>query len=182
MSKSKRQLSPEERALWRRVAEGVKTRRKTRNAEPALEPDAEAPVGTAKNRQSAGAKLPVARSSVPSGARSGAHFGKLPAELPDRGGEKRVRRGRVEIGGTLDLHGHTQTTARRALVRFVASAFARGERAIIVVTGVGRSGEGVLRKRLPEWLGEADLRSLVGVRRRPPLPWRRRRALCISKA
>ncbi len=151
MSKGKRQLSPEERALWRRVADGVKTRPKPRKAEPAPELATEAPVAAAKNRQSVAAGKPqVARPS-------GAHFGKL----PDRGGEKRVRRGRVDIGGTLDLHGHTQTTARRALARFVVSAFARGERAIIVVTGVGRSGEGVLRKRLPEWLGEADLRSLV---------------------
>jgi DNA-nicking Smr family endonuclease len=148
VSKGKRQLSPEERALWRRVADGVKTRPKPRNAEPAPELATEAPV-VAKNRQSAaGGKLPAARPSASS-------------ELSDRGGEKRVRRGRVDIGGTLDLHGHTQTTARRALARFVASAFARGERAIIVVTGVGRSGEGVLRKRLPEWLGEGDLRSLV---------------------
>jgi DNA-nicking Smr family endonuclease len=61
----------------------------------------------------------------------------------------------------LDLHGHTQDSALPALVHFLVSARARGDRVVIVITGVGRSGEGVLRRRLPEWLGERALRELV---------------------
>jgi DNA-nicking Smr family endonuclease len=83
------------------------------------------------------------------------------APPPDRAREKRIRRGRVEIGATLDLHGHTLQSGREALARFLRAAQARGERTVIVVTGVGRSGEGVLRRSLPEWLGQADLRPLT---------------------
>ena len=72
-----------------------------------------------------------------------------------------MRRGRVELDATLDLHGHTQASGRAALARHIASACARGARAIIIVTGSGRSGEGVLKRRLPEWLAEPDLRPLV---------------------
>lgn len=72
-----------------------------------------------------------------------------------------MRRGRLDIGATLDLHGHNQETGRRALARFLRAAQARGERTVIVVTGVGRRGEGVLRRRLPEWLAASDLRPLV---------------------
>lgn len=72
-----------------------------------------------------------------------------------------MRRGRVEIGGTLDLHGHTQASARTALMRFLLAAGRRGARTVIVVTGVGRTGEGVLKKRLPEWLAEKEFRGLV---------------------
>jgi DNA-nicking Smr family endonuclease len=79
----------------------------------------------------------------------------------DRAGEKRVRRGRLEIGGTLDLHGHNQDTGRAALTRFLQAAQRRGARTVIVITGVGRGGEGVLRRRLPEWLAASDLRPLV---------------------
>lgn len=72
-----------------------------------------------------------------------------------------MRRGRVELGATLDLHGHTQASARAVLARFIAAAAQRGERAVIVVTGSGLAGEGVLKRRLPEWLAEPDLRPLV---------------------
>jgi DNA-nicking Smr family endonuclease len=80
----------------------------------------------------------------------------------DRGGEKRVRRGKLRIGASLDLHGHTQDAARTALRRFLRAAHARGERTVIVVTGAGRANEGVLKRRLPEWLAEPDLREIAG--------------------
>lgn len=72
-----------------------------------------------------------------------------------------MRRGRVEIGGTLDLHGHNQETGQAALSRFLHAAYARGARTVIVITGVGRSGQGVLKRRLPEWLADRELRPLV---------------------
>jgi DNA-nicking Smr family endonuclease len=59
------------------------------------------------------------------------------------------------------LHGHTQESARNALARFLQAAQARGDRTVIVITGVGRSGEGVLKQRVPEWLAERDLRALT---------------------
>jgi DNA-nicking Smr family endonuclease len=67
----------------------------------------------------------------------------------------------VDVGAALDLHGHTQQTGRAALARFLRAAQARGDRTVIVVTGVGRGGEGILRRSLPEWLAEADLRPLT---------------------
>jgi DNA-nicking Smr family endonuclease len=86
---------------------------------------------------------------------------KTSAPPQDRGAEKRVRRGRVEIGGTLDLHGHTQETGRAALRHFLVAAHARGARVVIVITGVGRAGRGVLKQRLPDWLAEKEVRALV---------------------
>jgi DNA-nicking Smr family endonuclease len=65
------------------------------------------------------------------------------------------------VGATLDLHGHTQDSARAALRRFLATAQRKGVRTAIVVTGVGRNGEGVLKKCLPRWIGERDLAVLV---------------------
>lgn len=72
-----------------------------------------------------------------------------------------MRRGKVEVGATLDLHGHTQDSGRAALERFLRAAQKRGDTAVIVVTGVGRGGAGVLKRRLPEWLAERELRPLV---------------------
>lgn len=145
MSKSKRELSADERVLWRRVADSVKAR--DRIASARQQGEKKTPARAVAPKPRAGAPKPSAPKIDPAPA--------------DRGAEKRVRRGRVEIDGTLDLHGHTQATGRRALARFVAASFARGDRAIIIVTGLGRLGEGVLKKRLPEWLAESDLRPFV---------------------
>lgn len=146
MSKSGRELSPDEKKLWRRVAATVKARRVPADPTAASEGDALAP------------KPEHPRTTFRAPERHRAPASSPPA---DRAGEKRVRRGKVEVGGSLDLHGHTQQSGRAALVRFLSAAQARGDRAVVVVTGVGRAGEGVLRQRLPEWLAERDLRPLV---------------------
>jgi DNA-nicking Smr family endonuclease len=149
VSKSKRELSIDEKKLWRRVAAGVKARR-------ALPPEeAEEPAPVVKSV----AKRTEKKTSVdPMPARSAL---KVATPPPRRDAEKRVRRGKLEIGGSLDLHGHTQDSGRSALVRFLQVAQARGDTVVIVITGVGRGGEGVLKRRLPEWLAEPQVRPLI---------------------
>lgn len=145
MSKKRRDLTSEEKTLWRRVAASVKSRR---SAPPADDTEESAPVG--RNPRTATAAPPAPLLQRPR------------ASPPQhRGNEKRVRRGKLEIDAKLDLHGHTQDSARAALARFLRAAQARGERTVIVITGAGRSGEGVLKRRLPEWLAERDIRPLV---------------------
>lgn len=77
------------------------------------------------------------------------------APLANRSPEKRIRRGRVDVGGRIDLHGMTQTEAAEALRRFLTYHRAEGARCVLVVTGKGGRaglGVGVLKQRLPEWL------------------------------
>jgi len=150
VSRHKRELTGEEKKLWRRVAATVKSRRKLEHEEEHSEP----------------AQLPKHAPRVHTHSAHVAHSPAKPkqaaAPAPQlRDGEKRVRRGKLDIGGSLDLHGHTQETARSALGRFLHAAARRGDRTVIVITGVGRGGEGVLKRRLPEWLAEHDLRVLV---------------------
>lgn len=147
MSKGGRGLTDDEKKLWRRVAARVKTRRPVADDAEAL-PPARAR-GPAVRAEKGPASSPAPATARPS------------TQPQNRSAEKRVRRGRVEIGGTLDLHGHNQDTGRTALARFLSAAHARGARTVVVITGVGRSGQGVLKRRLPEWLAERDLRPLV---------------------
>jgi DNA-nicking Smr family endonuclease len=144
VSKGGRSLTEDERRLWRRVAAHVKARRSAGDKDESSTPRPEPP--------------PARKATVPLAP----PVKMRPSASPqDRSGERRIRRGKVEIGGTLDLHGHNQETGRAALARFLHAAQARGARVVIVVTGVGRAGQGVLKRRLPEWLGEPDLRPLV---------------------
>lgn len=84
---------------------------------------------------------------------------------------RKVRRGRIEIDGTIDLHGMTQSEAREALRRYLGARAARGDRTILVITGKGMKTEndyiaamherGILRTMLPIWLSEPGLSHLV---------------------
>lgn len=148
MTKRQRDLTTDEKKLWRRVAASVKTRRPLPvDVEDSTElaPPKRSDTLLAQPKRDAAASLRPKPSTPPQ----------------DRGNEKRVRRGKLEIGASLDLHGHTQDTGRAALGRFLRAAHARGDRTVIVITGVGRSGEGVLKRRFPEWLAERDLRALI---------------------
>ncbi len=69
--------------------------------------------------------------------------------------------GREPLTARLDLHGESQDAARSTLTRFLLDAQARGLRGVLVITGQGIRGEGLLRRRAPEWLAEPPLRDLV---------------------
>jgi DNA-nicking Smr family endonuclease len=73
----------------------------------------------------------------------------------------RIAKEREEIGARIDLHGMTQDRARAALDAFVARAWNDGWRAVLVITGKGVQGDGILRKAVPGWLGAPELSHIV---------------------
>ena len=54
-----------------------------------------------------------------------------------------------------------QDRARAAVTAFLLREHASGARAVLVITGRGKVGGGVLRRRLPDWLAEPPLRAVV---------------------
>lgn len=146
-----RTLRPEEARLWRRVADRVVPRRAL---PPAPEPTNAAPDEPPPPPAAAPPKR-VSPRAAPSGP------------LADRGGEKRVRRGQIEIAGMLDLHGLTAPQAQAAVHRFLRHSHDEGARAVLIVTGKGRPNAergweiGVLKRHLPDWLGAPAVRGLV---------------------
>ena len=79
----------------------------------------------------------------------------------DRRVLSQLRRGVTKIQATLDLHGHTQISAYQALLRFVERSQSKGRTDVLVITGKGRVGDGILRGLLPRWLAESPLREAV---------------------
>ena len=61
----------------------------------------------------------------------------------------------------IDLHNLNQDRARAALTTFILRAHAEGIRTVLVITGKGALGDGVLRRRAPEWLAEPPLRAVI---------------------
>lgn len=94
-----------------------------------------------------------------------------PGKAVDPSVHRKVARGRIEIDGTIDLHGMTQAEARSSLHRYLHARAARGDRTILVITGKGLKTDsdyiaamterGVLRTMLPIWLSEPGLAPLV---------------------
>ncbi|MCZ8310683.1 MAG: Smr/MutS family protein [Magnetospirillum sp.] len=70
----------------------------------------------------------------------------------DRNTARRFERGELPIDRAIDLHGLTEMRAHQALDRFMADAVASGARMLLIVTGKGKDGDGVLRRHVPDWL------------------------------
>ena len=153
---TKRPLNPNEKRAWARVA---KTVRSLPGTPPAIMP----PLSDLEPEPSTGApssanKTPAPPTFIPLPANE-----KNPARSPvqDRGRERRIRRGQAEIAATLDLHGHTRTSAHTALVRFLSTQRQAGAKCVLVITGKGKLGEGVLRNQLMQWLETSEAKALV---------------------
>ena len=141
----KRPLRPEETQIWGMVAATV-------HPLPGR--------GTPTASQEAAKNETAARIAPPKPA---ARLGKPRATLdgiePNR--RHRIAKAREEIGAKLDLHGMDQQRARAVLEGFLANAFHEGWRAVLVVTGKGVQGDGVLKRRAPEWLAAPHLAHIV---------------------
>jgi DNA-nicking Smr family endonuclease len=75
--------------------------------------------------------------------------------------QRRLSRERDPIEASIDLHGFGRFEAEDQLRAFLNGAQARGLRAVLVVTGQGRRGGGVIRASIQEWLQAHALRGVV---------------------
>lgn len=76
----------------------------------------------------------------------------------DRANAERLKRGKHPVEARIDLHGMTQDEAHRALAAFIRGARAGGKRCVLVITGRGRLGGGILKGAVPRWLEEPEFR------------------------
>jgi DNA-nicking Smr family endonuclease len=154
-----RRLSDEEIALWAEFAKGVARRR---GASPPTVP----PPSPSAPPEPAAAPLlaPTVESRQPPGP--------APLQPLERRLKRDLARGRGAVDGAIDLHGMTQAEAHHALRGFLRRAQAQDHRLVIVVTGKGDAKSrseaefwidepGVLKRLVPHWLREADLRATV---------------------
>jgi len=75
--------------------------------------------------------------------------------------DQRLRRGQVPIDGKLDLHGMIQAEAHERLNDFIKRAYAKKKRCLLIITGKGKKGEGVLRQKLPQWLSVPPIKDVI---------------------
>lgn len=140
----KRPLKPEEQRIWSMVAATVHPLPGRSAPKKAMPQTLDAPARIEPKRaEAARTRLREALDGIE----------------PNR--RHRIAREREEIGARIDLHGLTQDRARTALEAFLFRAFDDGWRAVLVITGKGVQGDGILRKNVPAWLGEPHLAHVV---------------------
>lgn len=156
---------PHDFELWMEVAKSVKPLRKHAAAKKIAEAKAK-PAGRVA-QQAPAAEIPRRRAAPPP-----------PLSGFDRRTSQKLTRGNVAIEARIDLHGTGIEMARVRLHRFLSDARHQGLRTVLVITGKGDSAfsrhtlhgrhhydaperQGKLRRLVPEWLHEAEFRSIV---------------------
>ncbi len=163
-------LTPEDHRIWARVSASVtppRTRKAARITPGALSPDeplkpatvraGPKPAGGIEPTRSTNrpASAPTARVPSPASTPRAA-----PEELEPRR-QRRLSRERDPIEASIDLHGFGRFEAEDQLRAFLMQSRARGLRAVLVVTGQGRRGGGIIRASIHEWLQGHALRGVV---------------------
>ncbi len=116
-------------------------------------PLAPAPVARPRLQKPSPPAPPVAKATPPRAPRV------LDPIEPRR--RRRLDREVESLSARIDLHGLNQDEARAALTAFVLRCWSEHRRSLLVITGKGALGDGVLRRRVPDWLGEPPLRGVV---------------------
>jgi DNA-nicking Smr family endonuclease len=165
MTRRRRPLSEEERALWERVAETAEPlRRRRRATAPAEAEEAEAAAKPNPKPKAAASSAVAPPPYVPP-----PQTVRAPAAI-DRKTRARLSRGRMDVDARIDLHGLRQDAAHHRLRRFLIDGQEAGHRLVLVITGkgstasptdFGREERGVLKRSVPAWLDSGEFRPLV---------------------
>jgi DNA-nicking Smr family endonuclease len=175
----RRTITSDEAELWKLATSRlVRVKAKPRIATSGEPPSSLTPTSPSVSRTSA----PLAPGK-PTAALTQLSAKKIPREKKaspapltefERRKARQIGSGKVEIGARIDLHGLRQHDAYARLRAFLLDAYAQGHKTVLVITGKGgdepadRLGalagdrqRGVLRRNVPSWLQEPDLRSIV---------------------
>lgn len=164
MSRRPRNLHPEERELWQKIASSARALHPDRPER--IEPRELTLTATPKKPASllqafrVGEKVrprPLGHDVAPAPAD---HLAAQPLRM-DHKTFNRMARGKLVPEARIDLHGMTVAEAHGELIRFVLNAHADGLRLVLVITGKGKRREdhgpipqrmGALRHQVPHWL------------------------------
>ncbi|MGE5548126.1 MAG: Smr/MutS family protein [Solirubrobacterales bacterium] len=154
----RRLVTPDEARIWRAIVRDVAPLPgRTVEDEPETQPEPSAPAADPAPR------LPSPREVLPP-PRPRAPLPELAhgrAAGVDKRTAERMKKGEMVIDARIDLHGMTQDTAHATLLAVVGRAFEAGRRCVLVITGKGREGGGILRAQVPRWLNQSPLRERI---------------------
>jgi len=137
-----RSLTPDESALWARVAATIRPLSRDKSDDQTVE---------------LAAKIAPPRAVAQPRSRAAPPERKAPGTTLDGSWDRRLASGSIAPDRVVDLHGMTLDGAWQAIDRALDQSIARGDRVVLLITGHQRSGEppirrGAIRAAVHDWL------------------------------
>jgi DNA-nicking Smr family endonuclease len=165
VKKKLKNLTPEERAIWKNYAENI----------PKI--DSDNSISTNKLRSHL-TNIEKIKNSTDLIIDSEGTRAKISPYLSnnkmrlDRKIHHSLKSGRINPSRSLDLHGLRYEDAKSKVTRFISLAFKDDHRLVLVITGKGKrlsstqsffeeGSSGILRKAFPSWLENSEIKSLI---------------------
>ncbi len=168
MARRKKPLSLEDRNLWKKVTQTIDPLARTTKIHLPGVTQKKSTTSTVL-AESHKAAIHITK-PLPTGHMNGVHHSASPLHnhsvLPtynsiDYKTRRKITRGRMPIDARIDLHGMNQNRAISMLRDFIYQAQAEDYRLVLVITGKGEAGTGILRRSVPQWLSGGDLAAMV---------------------
>ena len=171
--RGKRGLSAEERHLWEKVAKSATPLDPPARNLSLPEIEGPKPAPAIPRERISAFRIGEKARNKPHTPQHGTDLSTRLAQAPvrmDHGAYRKLVRGKLKPDARIDLHGMTIAQAHPALIRFVFSAYDRGDRLVLVITGKGKERDsdtpipikvGILRHQVPAWLHTPPLGALV---------------------
>jgi DNA-nicking Smr family endonuclease len=74
---------------------------------------------------------------------------------------KLLKKGKIKPDAIIDLHGFKLQTGKLKLQKYIVYAHERNIRNILVITGKGQNQKGVLKKEVPIWLKNEEIKKFL---------------------
>ena len=81
----------------------------------------------------------------------------------DRKTVNKIKKGLFTIDAKLDLHGFKLKEAEKELTNFILEKFSKQEQNLLIISGKGKDGKGVIKNSIPNWLNKFPLSEKVYV-------------------
>ena len=74
---------------------------------------------------------------------------------------KLLRKGLLKIDAIKDFHGYNLSSAKHVLINFVLNSYNANLKNILVITGKGKNNSGILKKEVPKWLYDKEIKRYI---------------------
>ena len=82
---------------------------------------------------------------------------------------RKIKRGKIMINATLDLHGYTVSESKEKVIKFILDNYTKQKRLLLIITGKGTrlptsggwKGLGKLKRNVPIWLKSVGLSQYI---------------------